>query len=43
MLGDGELQEGEVWEAAMSAARHKLDDLCVVIDYNKLQSDASNA
>lgn len=42
MLGDGELQEGEVWEAAMSAAHHKLDNLCVVIDYNKLQSDNNN-
>ena len=42
MLGDGELQEGEVWEAAMSGAHHKLDTLTAVIDYNKLQSDASN-
>jgi transketolase len=42
MLGDGELQEGEVWEAAMCAAHHRLDRLCVVIDYNKLQSDNSN-
>ena len=42
MLGDGELQEGEVWEAAMASAHHKLDNLCAVIDYNKLQSDASN-
>jgi transketolase len=42
LLGDGELQEGEVWEAAMCAAHHKLDNLCVVIDYNKLQSDDSN-
>ena len=42
MLGDGELQEGEVWEAAMCAAHHKLDNLCVVIDYNKLQSDNLN-
>jgi transketolase len=42
MLGDGELQEGEVWEAAMSAAHHKLGALTAVIDYNKLQSDASN-
>jgi transketolase len=42
MLGDGELQEGEVWEAAMSGAHHKLDNLCAVIDYNKLQSDNSN-
>jgi transketolase len=42
MLGDGELQEGEVWEAAMASAHHKLDNLCVLIDYNKLQSDAAN-
>ena len=43
MLGDGELQEGEVWEAAMCAAHHGLDNLCVVIDYNKLQSDNTNS
>jgi transketolase len=43
LLGDGELQEGEVWEAAMCAAHHKLDNLCAVIDYNKLQSDDRNA
>jgi transketolase len=42
LLGDGELQEGEVWEAAMCAAHHKLDNLCVIIDYNKLQSDDRN-
>src|ERR1700743_1074700 len=42
MLGDGELQEGEVWEAAMSAPHHKLSRLTAVIDYNKLQSDNSN-
>jgi transketolase len=42
MLGDGELQEGEVWEAAMASAHHKLDNLCAIIDYNKLQSDNSN-
>ncbi|MBV9550108.1 MAG: transketolase [Alphaproteobacteria bacterium] len=42
LLGDGELQEGEVWEAAMAAAHHRLDNLCVLIDYNKLQSDAAN-
>jgi transketolase len=42
MLGDGELQEGEVWEAAMAAAHHRLDNLCAVIDYNKLQSDDRN-
>jgi transketolase len=43
VLGDGELQEGEVWEAAMSAAHHRLDNLVAVVDYNKLQSDDSNA
>src|ERR1700744_3852900 len=42
LLGDGELQEGEVWEAAMSGAHHKLDNLCALIDYNKLQSDNTN-
>jgi len=42
LLGDGELQEGEVWEAAMCGAHHKLDNLCAIIDYNKLQSDARN-
>ncbi len=42
LLGDGEMQEGEVWEAAMCAAHHKLDNLCVLVDYNKLQSDNSN-
>lgn len=43
MLGDGECQEGEVWEGAMSAAHHGLSNLCAVIDYNKLQSDDRNA
>ena len=43
MMGDGELQEGEVWEAAMCAAHHKLDNLCAIIDYNKMQSDDRNA
>ena len=43
MLGDGELQEGQVWEAAMSASHHKLDNLCAIVDYNKLQSDDRNA
>jgi transketolase len=42
LLGDGELQEGEVWEAAMCAAHHGLENLCVIIDYNKLQSDNTN-
>lgn len=42
LLGDGEMQEGEVWEAAMAGAHHNLDNLCVLIDYNKLQSDNTN-
>lgn len=42
LLGDGELQEGEVWEAAMCAAHHQLSNLCAIIDYNKLQSDDRN-
>jgi len=43
LLGDGELQEGEVWEAAMCAAHHQLDNLCAIVDYNKMQSDNLNA
>jgi len=39
--GDGELQEGSIWEAAMSASHHKLDKLCVIIDRNGLQIDGS--
>ncbi len=42
LLGDGEMQEGEVWEAAMCAAHHKLTNLVAIIDYNKMQSDALN-
>jgi transketolase len=42
LIGDGEMQEGEVWEAAMCAAHHRLDNLCVIVDYNKLQSDNTN-
>lgn len=42
VAGDGEMQEGQVWEAAMTAAHHKLGDLCLIIDYNKLQSDDLN-
>jgi transketolase len=42
LLGDGELQEGIVWEAAMCAAHYTLDNLIAIIDYNKLQSDATN-
>lgn len=39
LLGDGEIQEGEIWEAAMSAAFLKLDNLCAILDYNKFQID----
>ena len=39
LLGDGEIQEGQVWEAFMFAAHYKLDNLCVVIDNNGLQLD----
>jgi transketolase len=39
LLGDGELQEGQVWEAAMFAGSHKLDNLVVIIDNNGLQID----
>lgn len=38
LLGDGECNEGSVWEAAMSAAHHKLDNLIAIIDYNKFQA-----
>ena len=39
VVGDGESEEGQVWEAAMFAAHYKLDNLCVIIDYNGLQID----
>lgn len=39
LMGDGELQEGNIWEAAMSAAHFKLDNLCGIIDYNHFQID----
>lgn len=38
VMGDGETNEGSVWEAAMSAAKHKLSNLTAIVDYNKLQS-----
>ena len=38
VLGDGEINEGSNWEAAMSASKHKLNNLIAIIDYNKLQS-----
>ena len=39
LLGDGEIQEGQVWEAIMTAAHYKLDNVCAVVDYNGLQID----
>jgi len=39
MLGDGEIEEGQVWEAAMFAAHQKLDNLCLIVDNNGLQID----
>lgn len=42
VLGDGELQEGLVWEAAMSAAHYKLDNLVAIVDHNGLQIDGRN-
>lgn len=41
ILGDGELQEGQVWEAAMTAAHYALDNVCAFIDYNNLQIDGN--
>lgn len=39
LLGDGEIQEGQVWEAAMTAAHYRLDNLCAIVDLNGLQID----
>ena len=41
LLGDGEIQEGQVWEACMAAAHYKLDNLCIVVDNNGLQIDGN--
>lgn len=41
IVGDGESEEGQVWEAIMFAAHNKLDNLCIVIDYNGLQIDGA--
>lgn len=38
MIGDGESQEGQIWEAAMSAAQYRLDNLTAILDYNKVQA-----
>ncbi|HHV76147.1 MAG TPA: transketolase [Syntrophothermus lipocalidus] len=41
LLGDGEIQEGEVWEAVMAAAHYRLDNLVAIVDYNGLQIDGA--
>ena len=41
ILGDGEIEEGQIWEAAMTSNKYKLDNLCVIIDNNNLQIDGS--
>lgn len=41
ILGDGEIEEGQVWEAAMAASKYKLDNLCVIVDNNNLQIDGT--
>ncbi|HLO26535.1 MAG TPA: transketolase, partial [Geobacteraceae bacterium] len=43
LLGDGELQEGQVWEAAMAGAHYRLDNLCAMVDANALQIDGEVA
>jgi transketolase len=39
VLGDGEIQEGQIWEAAMFASYHKVDNVVAILDYNKIQLD----
>ena len=41
VLGDGEIEEGQIWEAAMSANKYHLDNLCVIVDNNNLQIDGT--
>lgn len=41
LMGDGELQEGQIWEAVMTAAQHRLDNLCAIVDYNHVQLDGT--
>lgn len=43
LIGDGETQEGQIWEAAMSAPKFQLSQLCVILDYNKFQIDGAVA
>lgn len=39
IMGDGEIEEGQIWEAAMTTSHYKLDNLCAIVDYNNLQID----
>ena len=41
IMGDGEIEEGQVWEAAMASNKYKLDNLCVIVDNNNLQIDGT--
>lgn len=41
IVGDGEIEEGQIWEAAMTASKYKLDNLCVIVDNNNLQIDGT--
>ena len=41
LLGDGEIEEGQIWEAAMTSSHYKLDNLCVIVDNNNLQIDGT--
>ena len=41
ILGDGEIEEGQIWEAAMASNKYKLDNLCVIVDNNNLQIDGT--
>ena len=43
LMGDGEIEEGQIWEAAMSAAKYHLDNLCAIVDVNGLQIDGRTA
>ena len=43
IMGDGEVQEGQVWEAAMTSAHYHLDNICAIVDYNALQIDGNIA
>ncbi len=39
LLGDGEIQEGSIWEAAMTASHHRIDNVCAILDYNHVQEN----